>query len=373
MNSFQTLSVVLVMFSWSCGTTKFTGSVTTSPAGEAKEQNPSTDLEASGIENPVDTTETGSKGGGEGGEKKPLSSNKPPQFISVPETMHKYFLNNPNQLSLSGVVRDLKAEHSDFETAQALGETGHKMGLVMPALDGDGKPVFAGPDGRAAIASQESFRQWYRDVAGINQSFTHQIDLMKDPSSGVFSYASNEFFPADGKGFGNEGRLHNFHFTYEIESRFTYKGGERFTFIGDDDVWVFINNRLVVDLGGVHGSITGSIDLDTLGLVMGQSYALKLFFAERHTFASNFRIDTTIELKANTAYRYQAEAKDPDGDALLYSLSKAPEGMIIDSQKGTISWDIAEKDIGSHDIVVAVTDGQHAPVTQSFTLLVTSD
>ena len=38
----------------------------------------------------------------------------------------------------------------------------------------------------------------------------------------------------------------------------------------------------------------GSIDLDTLGLQIGQTYPLDVFHAERHTVESNFRIDTTI-------------------------------------------------------------------------------
>ena len=69
-----------------------------------------------------------------------------------------------------------------------------------------------------------------------------------------------------------------------------------FRFEGDDDVWVFINGELVIDLGGVHPSKEQFIDLDRLDLEAGETYRLDFFFAERHRTQSNFRIVTTLQL-----------------------------------------------------------------------------
>lgn len=55
-----------------------------------------------------------------------------------------------------------------------------------------------------------------------------------------------------------------------------------------------------MDLGGVHGAASGSVSLDSLGLTVGNDYSFDLFFAERHTSHSNFRIDTSIQLRDET-------------------------------------------------------------------------
>jgi fibro-slime domain-containing protein len=71
-----------------------------------------------------------------------------------------------------------------------------------------------------------------------------------------------------------------------------------FSFEGDDDLWVFVNGKLGINLGGVHGPMAGEINMDSLagalGIEIGQVYPLDFFFAERHTTQSNFTITTTI-------------------------------------------------------------------------------
>jgi fibro-slime domain-containing protein len=109
------------------------------------------------------------------------------------------------------------------------------------------------------------------------------------------------FFPIEGQGFGNPGGSpdRNFHFTFELHTEFTYDddGAQYFSFLGDDDVWVFINGQLVIDLGGVHSAIEQGVDLTRLDLTDGETYALDFFFAERHRTQSNFRFQTNLELK----------------------------------------------------------------------------
>ena len=195
------------------------------------------------------------------------------------------------ETSLVATLRDFSQSHPDFEYV-----LGTDPGIVQSMLGGDGKPVYAGGT-TGTTTGQANFDQWYRDVAGVNINIPTEIPLA-DQGDGTYVYDNSAFFPIDGQGFGDEGNIHNYHFTLEMHTQFTYQGGEVFTFRGDDDLFTFINGRLGIDLGGVHGPLEGNIDLDamagTLGIVPGGTYDLDFFFAERHTSESNFRIETTI-------------------------------------------------------------------------------
>ena len=249
----------------------------------------------------------------------------------------------PEAIDLTGTVRDFRERahpdgHPDFEREPDL-SWGHYIMNVAPTLGTDGKPEFTGggrkvaeqwTDERGApicwcvprqagdvkgrapslsdggIESADSFAQWFNDDPGVNESDTLTVTLMRQ-SNGMYVYDHTQdprfsskggFFPIDGKLLDDAGDDRNFHFTYELHTRFAYdsNGEQVFRFIGDDDVWVFIDGNLVIDLGGVHSATEQRVDLDRLGLEHGQVYTLAFFFAERHRTQSNFRIETNIPL-----------------------------------------------------------------------------
>lgn len=271
--------------------------------------------------------------------------------------------------------------HPDFENFAGNLCTGI-MGSVGQAMLGrDGKPVLT-PEaiGRQCVevvtsnsVGQEngnvkdhilcpaSFDTWYRDDATMNKNIKGTL-LMKrtDAANGTYVFDSADkdskartvngtlyasliensykqkgyFAPLYNTGF-NEGRgvtpasyykddNYNGSFTTEIHTTFQYNGEDAsLEFSGDDDVWVYINNRLFVDVGGMHSTVksTGTLKSEKCtngqkcepkyGIYEGGIYDLHIFHAERDRSASNFKL--TLTGFVNTAKSTGFKTKCGDG------------------------------------------------------------
>jgi len=98
----------------------------------------------------------------------------------------------------------------------------------------------------------------------------------------------------------------NLSFCFESHAEFTYEKGQEFFFRGDDDIWVFINNQLVIDLGGTHQAAPAFVDLDSIKtpipLVPGEKYPIDIFFCERLGTQSNVRVSTNMYITQKSTF-----------------------------------------------------------------------
>jgi fibro-slime domain-containing protein len=165
------------------------------------------------------------------------------------------------------------------------------------------------------FTGKTNFDMWYRDTPVYNRTVIGSVDLTRN-AQGLYGFDSSTtggFFPLDNKGFvptldaHATCSNHNFSFTTETRFWFEFAGGEKFDFSGDDDVWVFVNGTLVIDLGALHPRRAAGFTLDpTTGiahvagdlfngdidpkLTKGAVYEVAMFHAERQECESNFKL-----------------------------------------------------------------------------------
>jgi fibro-slime domain-containing protein len=251
-----------------------------------------------------------------------LFASKGPDLWIVSQT--EFYGANPGKLGtctyeMAATVHDMAEAHPDYGDKGAPGGAG----MVQTTLGPDHKPV-------GTSAAPGHFSTWFNtdpNAAPPLKGAETCVNLeMGKADDGLWYYDSydvpkiHSFFPIDdfntldqntgpscyedpSGGFHTAaaGDVHNFGFCMESHANFKYQRGQVFDFRGDDDVWVFINNKMVLDIGGVHTAKPGSVKLDTLGLTEGQTYPWDFFFCERKKCGSSLRIKTTIYFKQQRA------------------------------------------------------------------------
>jgi fibro-slime domain-containing protein len=243
------------------------------------------------------------------------------------------------EYQMAATVRDFSLNNPDFDFSSPLGNALIKGAVEKDLNTANRHPVRSSVPGMAGGTNIfNDFDSWWNTDSThadpAKRSYETCVDIpMGKTGDGMWEFdsyrtASRGFWPIDDFNRHNEmskpscyvdplGQYkdsppHNMNFCMESHAKFIYTKGQTFSFRGDDDVWVFINGKLVIDLGGIHEAKADSVNLDTLGLIENKEYNWDFFYCERQPCGSSLRIKTSIFFKQQRALDH-VEVQNPDG------------------------------------------------------------
>ncbi|HRQ72729.1 MAG TPA: fibro-slime domain-containing protein [Phycisphaerales bacterium] len=165
----------------------------------------------------------------------------------------------------------------------------------------DGPDVFAnlGDHDRGSITSYDSYVQWFTHVPGVNAAMPWGMRF-EHVGDGIYEFNAADFHPIDGELYGNQGDPHNRYFTFAGEISFTYNecDGQFVAIRTDGDAWLYINDRLTIDLAGLEPGKAQMLEIDRLELNDGDECVLRLFYAQRTEEGAELVVRTNLEFRA---------------------------------------------------------------------------
>lgn len=232
------------------------------------------------------------------------------------------------------------------------GLQGCTFGLVT-GLDSEGHIIYAKDvdapnlfdDGSAT--GKSTYTDWSLEfnrsgdtytLSSVNGANLDGLEYFNNPVTGTTVYDhiwTNNFWPMDGrpgkdgltgdymdrgKYVGSDGNQlyppsddgldHNnmFGMQYSIEFELTedYVGPLEYYFFGDDDMWVFLDGRLVCDIGGVHSSVGAYVNLwDYIAKGDAGKHTLKFYYTERGLSGSTCYMQFTLPSVSSVPPTYQ--------------------------------------------------------------------
>ena len=240
-----------------------------------------------------------------------------------------------------------------------------EKGLVEYELDKDYLPV--GVAGRmTSNRGVSDNKRWFSEVEGKSKSYAGMLKMSYHSNGAEFLFVKDDFYPLDEAEFSNgdfvnkDGHNHLFTMNFALPFMVLRSGDERFEIAADDDTFVFLGNKLVIDMGGIHDVTNGRFEIRDNGEVYAgvndeemaftgvtlekdTGSIVRIFHADRDAASSSLRLQFN-DMKLNIENTEVAAGSKDMGLQVAYDPSDpsyvAPLGrsMVVrpDATKGNI-------------------------------------
>lgn len=190
---------------------------------------------------------------------------------------------------------------------------------IVQGLDKDGKVVFNYPepgffvdeDATCGVSGKERYlRRVFKNLKlGFEQNGdTYTLENVKDEKGNKLTDAGHNFYPLENWKCDYEysANSRNYFFGMRYDVRFKigdYVGPMNYEFTGDDDLWVLLDGKMILDLGGIHDAANETVDIwKKLGKTAGEltvkdkeaEHKLTVLYMERGAGESNCQMKFTL-------------------------------------------------------------------------------
>ena len=187
-----------------------------------------------------------------------------------------------------------------------------EQGLVEFELSEDYLPVATGLGSLTANRGVD-FGRWFDTVEGKSISYAGTLGMKYQANGAEFSFLDEDFYPldevqfSDGDIVNRDGHNHLFTMNFAVPFTVLASGEEEFEIVADDDTFVFVGDKLVLDMGGIHeamnghfvvhedGEIYAGVDRENLAysgvsVAKGDGSIVRIYHADRDSDDSIFKV-----------------------------------------------------------------------------------